>query len=91
MQVRARSRSSRRGQFDAPSTKQARGLLEGSGLQLPLVVIALHEEENLRKSFRNLERVAIIGPSELEVAALVWARSLLVTEAALPLVQGRAE
>ena len=58
---------------------------------MPLVVIALHEEENLRKSFRNLERVAIIGPSELEVAALVWARSLLVTEAALPLVQGRAE
>ena len=54
-------------------------------------MIALHEEENLRKSFRNLERVAIIGPSELEVAALVWARSLLVTEAALPLVQGRAQ
>ena len=60
-------------------------------MSMPLVVIALHEEENLRKSFRNLERVAIIGPSELEVAALVWARSLLVTEAALPLVQGRAE
>ena len=37
------------------------------------------------------ERVAIIGPSELEVSALVWARSLLVTEAALPLVQGRAQ
>ncbi len=54
-------------------------------------MIALHEEDALRRSFRNLERVAIIGPSELEVAALVWARSLLVTEAALPLVQGRAE
>jgi len=25
------------------------------------------------------------------VAAIVWARSLLVTEAALPIVQGRAE
>jgi large subunit ribosomal protein L4 len=77
--------------FTEPSTKQARALVEGSGLQAPLVVIALHEEENLRKSFRNLERVAIIGPSELEVSALVWARSLLVTEAALPLVQGRAQ
>ena len=30
------------------------------------------------------------APSELEVAALVWARSLLVSEAALPLVLGRA-
>ena len=69
------------------------GFLDGlmRGKQAPLVLIALHEEENLRKSFRNLERVAIIGPSELEVSALVWARSLLVTEAALPLVQGRAQ
>ena len=77
--------------FATPSTKLARGLVEGSGLQAPLVVVALQEEENVRKSFRNLQRVAIIGPSELEVGALVWARSLLVTEAALPLVQGRAQ
>jgi large subunit ribosomal protein L4 len=77
--------------FEAPSTKQAKALLETWGKQAPLVVIALHEEENLRKSFRNLSRVAIIGPSELEVGALVWARSLLVTEAALPLVEGRAQ
>ncbi len=77
--------------FEAPSTKQARGLVEAWGKQAPLVVIALHEEDNLRKSFRNLSRVAIIGPSELEVSALVWARSLLVTEAALPLVEGRAQ
>jgi large subunit ribosomal protein L4 len=77
--------------FASPSTRQARGLVEASSLELPLVVIALHEEDDLRKSFRNLERVAIIGPSELEVGALVWARSLLVTEAALPLVQGRAQ
>jgi large subunit ribosomal protein L4 len=79
------------GAFEAPSTKQARGLVEAWGKQAPLVVVALHEEDNLRKSFRNLSRVAIIGPSELEVSALVWARSLLVTEAALPLVEGRAQ
>jgi ribosomal protein L4 len=54
------------------------------------VVVALQEEESLRKSFRNLERVAVIGPSELEVGAMVWARSLIVSEAALPLVQGKA-
>jgi large subunit ribosomal protein L4 len=77
--------------FTAPSTKQAKTLVETWGKQAPLVVIALQEEENLRKSFRNLQKVAIIGPSELEVSALVWARSLLVTEAALPLVQGKAQ
>ena len=76
-------------QFDAPSTKTARALVEAWGVQTPLVVVALAEEETLWKSFRNLERVAVVSPSELEVSAVVWARSLLVTEGALPLVEGR--
>ena len=79
------------GDFDAPSTKLARGLVEGSGLQMPLVFVCLQEEETLRKSFRNLERVAVVEPSELEIGAVVWARSLLVTEAALPVVEARAK
>jgi large subunit ribosomal protein L4 len=78
-------------QFEKPSTKQARGLVEGASLQVPVVVVALHEETNVEKSFRNLERTIVIGPSELEVAAVVWARALVVTEAALPLVQGKAQ
>ena len=57
----------------------------------PTVLVCLQEEQNLSKSFRNLERVAVIGPSEVEVGAVVWARSLLVSEAALPLVQGKAQ
>ena len=78
-------------QFDVPSTKQARAFVEAWAQQAPLVLVCLHEEENLRKSFRNLERVVVIGPSEVEVGAMVWARSLLVSEAALPLVQGKAQ
>jgi large subunit ribosomal protein L4 len=77
--------------FTEPSTKQARALVEGSGLATPLILVCLQEEETLRKSFRNLERVTVIGPSEVEVGALVWARSLLVSEGALPLVQGKAQ
>jgi large subunit ribosomal protein L4 len=77
-------------QFDAPSTKKARAIVESWGQQSPTVLVCLQEEQNLSKSFRNLERVAVIGPSEVEVGALVWARSLLVSEAALPLVQGKA-
>jgi large subunit ribosomal protein L4 len=77
-------------QFDAPSTKAAKALVDGWGKQTPTVVIALQEEENIEKSFRNLDRVAVISPGELEVGALVWARSLVISEAALPLVQGRA-
>jgi ribosomal protein L4 len=66
-------------------------LLEQWGQQTPTVVIALPEEENLAKSFRNLERVAVISPGELEVGAVVWARSLVITESALEEVVRRAQ
>jgi len=76
--------------FDAPSTKKAVELLQGWGQDSPTVVVASEDEETLIKSFRNLPRVLVTVPAELEVAHVVWARSLVVTEAALPLVQGRA-
>jgi large subunit ribosomal protein L4 len=78
------------GSFDAPSTKAARRFLEASGLSGPVVVVLNDEETNAAKSFRNLERVVTVAPSELEVSAVVWAGSLVVSEAALPLVQTRA-
>lgn len=73
-----------------PSTKYAASLLAAWGKELPLLVVATEDEETLVKSFRNLERVLVTVPAELEVAAVLWARSVLVSEAALPLVQGRA-
>jgi large subunit ribosomal protein L4 len=76
--------------FDVPSTKQAIAFIEQWDPEQPLLVVATPEEENLVKSFRNIDRVQVVEPGELEVAALVWARSLLVTEAALPLVEARA-
>jgi large subunit ribosomal protein L4 len=75
--------------FDRPSTKQARKLLEEWGQETPTVVVATAAEEELIKSFRNLPRVLVTVPEELEVASVIWARSLLITEDALPLVQGR--
>jgi large subunit ribosomal protein L4 len=76
--------------FDAPSTKRAAELISGWGQEAPLVVVAHEDEEALVKSFRNLERVLVTVPAELDVAAIVWARSVLVSEAALPLVEIRA-
>jgi large subunit ribosomal protein L4 len=76
--------------FAGPSTKAAEKLLADWGKERPLVVVATEDEENVAKSFRNLARTVVTEPDELEVGAVVWARSLLVTEAALPLVQGRA-
>jgi large subunit ribosomal protein L4 len=78
------------GHFEAPSTKAAKTLLESWGQQVPLLVVAGEDEGSVIKSFRNLERVLVTVPSELEVGAVVWARSVLISEAALPLVEGRA-
>jgi len=75
--------------FEAPSTRKAAELLAGWG-DRPSVVVVTEDEDVLLRSFRNLERVLVTIPSELEVAALVWARSVLISEAALPLVLGRA-
>ena len=76
--------------FDTPSTKVASDLLATWGASTPTVVVVTEEEASVSKSFRNLDRVLVTVPSELEVAHVVWARSLLVSQAALDAVQGRA-
>jgi large subunit ribosomal protein L4 len=76
--------------FETPSTKTALKLVADWNHDLPLLVVAHEDEEALVKSFRNLPRVLVTVPSELEVAAVVWARSVLVSEAALPQVEVKA-
>jgi large subunit ribosomal protein L4 len=79
------------GGFDAPSTRQAAQLLADWGQQSPTLVVVGEDEAALAKSFRNIDRVAVTVPSELEVTQVVWARSLVVSQAALEAVQGRAQ
>jgi len=76
--------------FETPSTRQALALLEGWEKERPTVVVATEDEDVLVKSFRNIERVLVTIPAELDVSSIVWARSLIVSEAALPLVLARA-
>jgi large subunit ribosomal protein L4 len=75
--------------FSEPSTRTAADLVSTWGKELPLVVVT-NEEPNVTKSFRNIDKVVVVRPGELEVAALVWARSVLVTEDALELVKAKA-
>ena len=77
--------------FDTPSTRKAADLLGAWGKELPTVVIAQPEEEAVAKSFRNLDRVLVLEPSQVEVGALVWARSVIATEAALERVKELAQ
>jgi large subunit ribosomal protein L4 len=76
--------------WSEPSTKAAATFVAAWAQELPLVVVCADSEENLERSFRNLPKVAVVAPSELEVAAVVWARSLLVSQAALEDLQARA-
>lgn len=76
--------------FTEPSTRRALELLASWEQERPLLVIALPGEESLIKSFRNLERVRVTVPAALEVTELTWARSLLVSAAALEQIERRA-
>jgi large subunit ribosomal protein L4 len=73
--------------FAEPSTRAAADLVDTWGTELPLVVIVQPEEEAVAKSFRNLDRVLVLEPSDVEVGALVWARSVLATQSALDRIQ----
>jgi large subunit ribosomal protein L4 len=75
--------------FSEPSTRVAAELLATWGQETPVVVVTL-DEQNVSKSFRNIDRVVVTTPDQLEVAALVWARSVLVTQEALQQVQAKA-
>jgi len=76
--------------FAEPSTKQAVELLAGWEHAEPVLVVAQEDEVAVIKSFRNLPRVLVTLAGDLEVATVVWANAVLVTEAALPLVESRA-
>ncbi|MBM3680151.1 MAG: 50S ribosomal protein L4 [Actinobacteria bacterium] len=70
------------GGFESPKTKDALKLVDG-WMQAPLVVVVQPEEEAAALSFRNLPRSAVLTPAEVGVGDLLWARRLLVSEAAL--------
>jgi large subunit ribosomal protein L4 len=76
--------------FETPSTRAAAYLVATWVKELPLVVVLAEDEEIARKSFRNLAHTVVTTPEELEVAAIVWAKALFVSEQALPVVEARA-
>ena len=75
--------------FDKPSTQSAVSLINAHGMETPVVVVTVNEQ-NVSKSFRNIDRVVVTTPDRLEVSALVWAHSVLVTQEALERVQEKA-
>jgi large subunit ribosomal protein L4 len=78
------------GSWEEPSTKRAASLLSDWGAPLPTLVLLASEEEAAGKSFRNLPRVETMPVGDAGVVDVIWAASLLVSQAALPALVARA-
>ena len=76
--------------FETPSTKAGVAVLEGWAAEGPYLLVCNEDEVGAAKSFRNIDRVGVTTPGELEVRDLVGARSLVFTKSALEVVAGRA-
>ncbi len=78
------------GVFDAPATKQARQLLLDWGATRPTLVVLAPSEVQAGLSFRNLREAEVVPVSDAGVADLIGAASLLISEAAMDQLVGRA-
>ena len=74
--------------FDAPKTSKAAELFAGAGLTAPVWVVVAPDEVHLAKSVRNLDRTYVANVGELDAADVVMARTLVVSKAALDVLQG---
>ena len=75
--------------FDAPSTKQAAGLLADVRAGSTLVVLSA-EEANAAKSFRNLEGVVVLAAENAGVADILRPATMVASQAAVDALAARA-
>ena len=76
--------------FDEPSTKKAAQALEKWGAAAPTLVALAPDEAAAAKSFRNIERVAVLEADSVGVADVVGAASVVLSESALEALSRRA-
>jgi large subunit ribosomal protein L4 len=75
--------------FDDPSTKRAGEALRKWGADRPTLVVLDSKEIAALKSFRNIDRVAVVFADAVGVADVVGSRSLVISKAALETVAER--
>jgi large subunit ribosomal protein L4 len=78
------------GAFDAPSTKQAHGLMSERLGGSVLVVLAAEGEDAAAKSFRNLAGVSVLPAHAIGVADVVGSATVVFSRDALTAVTDRA-
>jgi large subunit ribosomal protein L4 len=77
--------------YDTPSTKTAADALKKWDAKLPVLVLVGPEETGASKSFRNIDRVAVLEATAAGVADVLGAASLVVSQEALKSLEERAK
>jgi large subunit ribosomal protein L4 len=75
--------------FDAPSSKQAAGLLADARSGSTLIVLS-EDEANAAKSFRNLQGVLVLNAENTGVADIIRPATLVASQAAIDALTARA-
>jgi large subunit ribosomal protein L4 len=75
--------------FDAPSTKQAAGVLADARSGSTLIVLS-EDEANAAKSFRNLQGVLVLSAENTGVADIIRPATLVASQAAIDALTARA-
>jgi large subunit ribosomal protein L4 len=77
--------------FEKPATKQAAQALEKWGADRPTLIVLGAEEGDVAKSFRNIPDVRVALADAAGVADVIGSASLVLSEAALKELEGRAK
>jgi large subunit ribosomal protein L4 len=77
--------------FSDPATKQAADALKKWGADSPTLIVVGTEEDAVAKSFRNIPGTTVALGTAAGVADVIGATSLVITEAALEELKGRAK
>ncbi len=75
-------------EFEKPSTKEARKVLEGMGLSGPVLLVLDRGEDDAALSFRNLPEVTVVGPHEYGVYEVLRAKEVVFSRAAYTRLAG---
>jgi large subunit ribosomal protein L4 len=78
------------GTFDEPKTAKAAEALAKWGGPTPTLIVIGADEGAAAKSFRNIERVVVAGAEGVGVAEIIGARSVVISEDALSVLESRA-
>ena len=78
-------------EYAQPSTKRAATFVGKANLAAPLLVVTSPDELEMVLSFRNIPGIRVFPVNVLEVQDYIWARSAVLTEAAVSMLEGGAE